>query len=62
MDTQQEHKGVAELVQSTLEANKEHLLALKSYTERLEAELETFDKLLVRRLDFSYIVFRERKQ
>lgn len=47
--SRQENKGVVELAQETLQANKEHLHALESYTQRLEAELERFDKLLVRR-------------
>lgn len=48
MDEKTETKGVVELGQSALQANVEHLDALKSYTQRLEAELETLDKLLVR--------------
>lgn len=48
MDRRQENKTVVELGQGTLEANKEHLNALKEYTQKLEAELEVFDKLLVR--------------
>ena len=39
-----------ELVQPAVQANKEHQYALKVYTERLEAELEHLDKLLVGRL------------
>ena len=38
---------VKELAQKALQANKEHQYALKLYTERLEAELEAVDKLLV---------------
>ncbi|KAH7931295.1 hypothetical protein BV22DRAFT_1190583 [Leucogyrophana mollusca] len=34
------------LAQKTVQANKEHQHALKVYTERLEVELETVDKLL----------------
>ena len=41
-----------ELVQPAVQANKEHQYALKVYTERLEAELEHLDKLLVRMLHF----------
>jgi len=37
-----------ELVQRSVQANKDHQAALKSYTERLEAELEALDSLLVR--------------
>lgn len=48
MDRRQENKAVVELAQGTLQANKEHLDALKAYTQKLEAELEVFDKLLVR--------------
>ena len=38
-----------ELVQPAVQANKEHQYALKVYTERLEAELEHLNKLLVGR-------------
>lgn len=38
---------VKELTQEALQANKDHQYALKVYTERLEAELEAVDKLLV---------------
>lgn len=38
---------VKELTQDTLQANKDHQYALKVYTERLEADLEAVDKLLV---------------
>lgn len=38
-----------ELAQKALQANKDHQYALKLYTERLEAELEAVDKLLVSR-------------
>ena len=40
-------KDVQALVQPAMQANKEHQYALKVYTERLEAELEHLDKLLV---------------
>ena len=36
-----------DLVQSALQLNKNHQYALKIYTERLEAELENLDKLVV---------------
>lgn len=49
MDSRQENSEVVELAQGTLQANKEHLHALETYTQRLEDELERFDKLLVRR-------------
>lgn len=39
--------------QSALQANKDHQYALKVYTERLEAELETVDRLIVRRTTYS---------
>ncbi|KAI0771930.1 hypothetical protein BD413DRAFT_604069 [Trametes elegans] len=39
-------RNAKELVQPTVQANKEHQYALKVYTERLEAELEHLDKLL----------------
>lgn len=35
------------LVQNTVQANKDHQYALRVYSERLEAELEVVDKLLV---------------
>ena len=41
------HRNPRELVQPAVQANKEHQYALKVYTERLEAELEHLDKLLV---------------
>ena len=37
------------LVPAAVQANKEHQYALKVYSERLEAELEHLDKLLVSR-------------
>ncbi|TFK56090.1 hypothetical protein OE88DRAFT_1606944, partial [Heliocybe sulcata] len=37
---------IKEIAQKTLQANKNHQYALKVYTERLEAELATVDKLL----------------
>ncbi len=36
-----------ELTQRALQANKDHQYNLKVYSERLEAELEAVDKLLV---------------
>jgi hypothetical protein len=36
-----------DVVQGVIQANKDHQYALKVYTERLEAELATVDKLLV---------------
>lgn len=42
-------KTPEDLVQPAVQANKEHQYALKVYTERLEAELEHLDKLLVSR-------------
>lgn len=44
----EEPGAVKYTVQKTLQANKDHQYALKVYTERLEAELRTIDKLLVR--------------
>ncbi|KAH9942556.1 Homeodomain-like protein [Amylocystis lapponica] len=38
--------NVRDMAQSAVQANKDHQYALKVYTERLEAELETVDKLL----------------
>lgn len=37
----------SELAQKVVQANKDHQYALKVYTERLDAELEAVDKLLV---------------
>lgn len=42
-----------ELAVSTLQANKDHQYALRVYTERLESELATVDKLLVCLVHFS---------
>jgi hypothetical protein len=39
--------GLKDIVQSAVQVNKDHQYALKVYTERLEAELEAVDKLLV---------------
>lgn len=49
MDEKGGNQGIVEMAQQTLEANKAHLDALKTYTQRLEAELAKLDKLLVRR-------------
>ncbi|KAI0269204.1 hypothetical protein BC834DRAFT_1016795, partial [Gloeopeniophorella convolvens] len=38
--------GFKDISQSTVQVNKDHQYALKVYAERLEAELETVDKLL----------------
>lgn len=38
---------IQDLAQKATQANKEHQYTLKVYTERLEAELEAVDKLLV---------------
>ena len=38
---------IKELAQRALQSNKDHQYALRVYTERLEAELEAVDKLLV---------------
>lgn len=40
-------QATSELAQKVVQANKDHQYALKVYTERLEAELEAVDKLLV---------------
>ena len=40
--------SIKELAQSAAQINKEHQYALKVYTERLQAELDSVDKLLVR--------------
>lgn len=34
-------------IAAALKANKEHQYALKEYTERLEVELKTVDKMIV---------------
>lgn len=47
MDSTEELDGINVIAQKTLQANKVHQYALKVYTERLEAELRTIDKLLV---------------
>ena len=39
-------------IQAAIQTNKDHQYALKVYTERLEAELATAEKLLV--VSFSY--------
>lgn len=41
--------AVKDLAQKALQSNKDHQYALRVYTERLEAELEAVDKLLVSR-------------
>ncbi|KAF7973216.1 hypothetical protein HWV62_15815 [Athelia sp. TMB] len=46
MDYTEELDGINVIAQKTLQANKVHQYALKVYTERLEAELRTIDKLL----------------
>ncbi|KIK95648.1 hypothetical protein PAXRUDRAFT_368727 [Paxillus rubicundulus Ve08.2h10] len=46
MDRPQGTSSVHDLVQQAIEANKEHQHALKVYTKRLEAELETINKLI----------------
>jgi len=46
------NKGLA---QKAAQANKDHQYALKVYTERLEAEIETVNKLLVRAISVSSI-------
>ena len=43
-----EVSNTKETAQKALQANKDHQYALKVYTERLETELRTIDKLLVR--------------
>jgi len=39
--------SLKDIIQSTVQLNKDHQYALNVYTERLEAELEAVDKLLV---------------
>lgn len=48
-----------ELSQKVLAANKDHQYALRVYTERLEAELETVDKLLVSESNALYFIVSE---
>ena len=40
-------RSVPESAQRAIQASKDHQYALKLYTERLESELQTVDKLLV---------------
>jgi len=46
--TIEEPSSMKETASNALQANKDHQYALKVYTERLETELRTIDKLLVR--------------
>lgn len=39
--------GLKDTIQSAVQLNKDHQYALNVYAERLEAELEAVDKLLV---------------
>jgi hypothetical protein len=39
--------GFKDILQSAVQLNKDHQYALSVYTERLEAELEAVDKLIV---------------
>lgn len=39
--------GLKDTIQSAVQLNKDHQYALNVYAERLEAELESVDKLLV---------------
>jgi hypothetical protein len=39
--------GLKDILQSAVQLNKDHQYALNVYAERLEAELEAVDKLLV---------------
>jgi hypothetical protein len=39
--------GLKDIIQSAVQLNKDHQYALNVYAERLEAELEAVDKLLV---------------
>lgn len=45
--------AIKDVVQHTAKANKDHQYALKVYTERLQAELEVVNKLLVRNFQCS---------
>ena len=47
MEAVEDASNVKEVAQKALQANKDHQYALKVYTERLETELGTIDKLLV---------------
>ena len=49
-------EAARELAQKTLQANKDHQYALKIYTERLEAELDAVDKLLVSLVTRSFVL------
>ncbi|KAH7888000.1 Homeodomain-like protein [Phlebopus sp. FC_14] len=46
MPQSQVSPSIRELTQKAVQANKEHQRALKAYTEKLEAELDTVDKLM----------------
>jgi hypothetical protein len=50
MATTGDVNSMKETAQKALQANKDHQYALKVYTERLETELRTIDKLLVRHI------------
>jgi hypothetical protein len=50
MTTIEDASNLKETAQKALQANKDHQYALKVYTERLETELRTIDKLLVHRM------------
>jgi len=39
--------GIKDIIQSAVQLNKDHQYALNVYAERLEAEVEAVDKLLV---------------
>jgi hypothetical protein len=45
-------RALGDSVRRAIQAGKDHQIALKLYTERLEAELQTVDKLLVCSLTF----------
>jgi hypothetical protein len=40
--------NLKDIIQSAVQLNRDHQYALKVYTERLEVELDTVNKLLVR--------------
>jgi hypothetical protein len=44
--------GIKDIIQFAVQLNKDHQYALNVYAERLEAEVEAVDKLLVSVADF----------
>jgi hypothetical protein len=51
--------GFKDILQSAVQLNKDHQYALNVYTERLEAELEAVDKLIVCFLSLKGVVMTQ---